>query len=90
MTNTATALTLKRTEEQEVRTEPIRISDIAQEAEGIRAITDLIYYHWQDRRPSEEDAVVLHSALYGLKTLIETHTAHAQQVYEAHQFDPGE
>ena len=86
MTNTAATLTLKKAEEQEIRTK-VNTGDVALEAEGIRAITDLIYYHWQDRRPSEEDAVEIHSALYGLKTLIEAHTAHAQQVYEAYQFD---
>ena len=80
MTNTEGTLALRK--EEEVYTGP-DAADIALEAEGIRAITDLIYYSWEDRRPSEEDAVKLHSALYGLKTLIEAHADHAEQLYEA-------
>ena len=87
MTNTATTLTLKNSEEQEIRTEKVSACDIALEAEGIGAITDLIYYSWEDRRPSEEDAMKLHSALYGLKTLIEAHADHAEQLYETHQYE---
>ena len=81
MTNTEGTLALKK-----VYTGP-DAGDIALEAEGIRAITDLIYYNWQSTRTTEEEQQELYFALYGLKTLIETHTAHAQQVYEVHQFD---
>ncbi len=57
------------------------------EAQGIRAITDLIYYNWEDVQPPEEAKQELHFTLYGLKTLIEAHTEHAEQFYEAHQFE---
>ena len=80
MTNTEGTLALKKAEE--VYTGP-DAADIALEAQGIRAIMDLIHFNWQDLRTSEEEQQELYFAMYGLKTLIEAHTEHAEQLYEA-------
>jgi len=82
MTNTEGTLALR--EAEEITAGP-DAADIALEAEGIRAITDLIYFRWQDLRTSAEEQQELYFALYGLKTLIEAHAEHAQQLYEAQQ-----
>ena len=90
MTNTEGTLAFMKAEEKEVihpGSKPVRAVDIAQEAEGIRVITDRIYFHWQDLRPSKEEQQELYYALYGLKTLIEAHTEHAEQLYEAHPYE---
>ena len=84
MTNTEGTLALK--EAEKVYTGP-DAADIALEAKGIRAITDLIYFRWQDLRTSAEEQQELYFALYGLKTMIEAHTEHAEQYYEAHQYE---
>lgn len=84
MTNTEGSLALKKAEE--VYNGP-DAADIAQEAQGIRAIMDMIYYRWQNLRPSEEESQELYYALYGLKTLTEAHTEHAEQLYEHHQYE---
>lgn len=75
MTNTERTLAFRKEEES---------VGIAAEAGGIRAIMDLIYYHWDDIQPQEEARRELQCALYGLKTLIEAHAEHAEQLCEAH------
>ena len=82
MTNTEGTLVLR--EAEEITAGP-DAADIALEAEGIRAITDLIYFRWQDLRTSAEEQQELYFSLYGLKTLIEAHAEHAQLLYEAQQ-----
>ena len=82
MTNTEGTLALK--EAEKVCTGP-DAGDIALEAEGIRAITDLIYFNWDNVCPEERARKELNFAVYGLKTLIEAHAEHAQQLYEAQQ-----
>lgn len=84
MTNTEGTLALK--EAEKVYTGP-DAGDIALEAQGIRAITDLIYFHWQDIQPPREAQQELYFSLYGLKTMIKAHTEHAEQYYEAHQYE---
>ena len=75
----------EQTEEQERRTyteggELLCPGTIEQEANGIRAIVDMMYYKWQNEMPSADAQDELYFALYGLKTLCGAHADHAAQL----------
>lgn len=89
MTNTEGTLVLRKTEEQAEQFfteggESISITTLSDEADGIRAITDLIYYKCMDMnlKPSPEEQQEMYNAVFGLKTLIGAHAAHARQLLD--------